>query len=149
MRRWSGAALAGAIAVVSLAACGVTAGDSLNLCQDNVPSACGTVSHCVLDSDQYLSGQFPGSQIFVIHTATPEQVTFSFVFDNRISAGGLTLTSTEPDCSEESSYMSQGDLFELSGASGVLSFPITMTEPGDHLIQFTSDAYCSYELAYQ
>jgi len=130
--------------------CGVTAGDSLNQCQDNVPAACGTIAHCVLDSDQYLQGNFPGSQTFVIRTTGPERVTFSFTFDNRVSPGsGLTLTATEPDCSEKSTYTSQGDIFEIAGASGIISFPLTMTEPGDHLIQFSSDAYCSYELVYQ
>jgi hypothetical protein len=147
MKRRVGAALA---ASVIAASCGVTAGDTLNQCQDNLPAPCNTVAHCVLDSDQYLTGQFPGSQVFVVRTDTAQQVTFSFTFDNRISAGtGLRLTSTEPDCSGESSYQSNGDLFELSGASGVLSFPITMMDPGDHLIQFTSDAYCSYTLSYQ
>jgi hypothetical protein len=97
-----------------------------------------------------LQGDFPSSQAFVIRTTNPEQVTFSFEFNNRISAGTtLTLTSTEPDCSEQSSYSSKSDIFQLAGASGILSFPITMTEAGDHLIQFSSDAYCSYQLVYQ
>jgi hypothetical protein len=140
-------ALAGAFLLLS---CGVTAGDDLNTCNANIPAACGTIAHCVLDTDQYLQGQFPGSNSFVITTANPEMVTFSFEFTNRISAGTtLTLTSTEPDCSERSIYMNPGDIFQLAGASGVLSFPITMTEAGDHLIQFSSDAYCSYQLAYQ
>jgi len=134
----------------ALMSCGVTAGNSLNACQDSIPAPCGAIAHCVLDSDQYLQGNFPSSQTFIIHTATPQQVTFSFQFNDRISAGtGFTLTSSEPDCSEQSEYTSMGDLFELSGASGVLSFPITMTEPGDHLIRFNSDAYCSYQLVYQ
>jgi hypothetical protein len=147
MRHVFAAAVAGAVALVS---CGVAAGDSVNQCQDSIPAPCGTIAHCVLDSDQYLSGQFPSSQVFILRTTTAVRVTFSFQFDDRVSAGtGLSLTASEPDCSEQVSYTSQGDLFEISGASGVLSFPITMTQPGDHLIQFSSDAYCSYELAYQ
>ena len=60
MRRRFGAALAGSVILTS---CGVTAGDSLNQCQDNIPAACGDIAHCVLGTDQYLQGQFPGSQI--------------------------------------------------------------------------------------
>ena len=150
MRRGIGVALATAILLVLLAACGVTAGDSLNQCTETIPSACGEEGHCTLASDQYLQGQFPSTQIFIIHTATPALVPFSFEFTNRISAGTtLSLTSTEPDCSGESSYTSPGDLFQTAGPSGVLSFPITMMQAGDHLIQFSSDAYCSYALAYQ
>jgi hypothetical protein len=140
-------ALGGAFLLVS---CGVTSGDDENPCNQNIPAACGTIAHCVLDSDQFLQGQFPGSQSFVVTTQAPEMVTFSFTFSDRISAGTtLVLTSTEPDCSERSTYMNPADIFQLSGASGVLSFPITMTEPGDHLIQFSSNAYCSYQLVYQ
>jgi len=148
MRRLVGAAIA--TTAVVLLACDVTSGDSLNTCTETIPAACGQVAHCVLASSQYLHGTFPGSQIFVIRTQTPERVTFSFDLSDRISAGTtLTLTSTEPDCSGQSSYTNMGDIFELAGASGILSFPITMTEAGDHLIQFSSDSYCSYDLVYQ
>jgi len=149
MRRVTATTLALALAPATLS-CGVTAGDSVNPCDDDIPAACGETGHCVLDGDQYLTGQFPGSQSFIVRTQGPQVVTFSFTFDNRVSAGtGLTLTSTEPDCSGNSTYASQGDLFEDSGSSGVLSFPISMTEAGDHLVQFSSDAYCSYDLVYQ
>ena len=132
-----------------LLSCDFTSGASLNQCQDTIPSACGTKAHCVLDGDQYLQGQFPGAQSFIIRTSGPQTVTFSFVFNDRRTPGtGLALTSTEPDCSEQSSYTSQGDLFELAGQDGVLSFPIQMTNAGDHLVQFSSDAYCSYEMRY-
>lgn len=134
----------------SAAGCDFTSGATLNVCNETIPSACGSMAHCVLDGDQFLQGSFPGAQAFIVRTTTPKTVTFSFVFTDRTAAGtGLTLTSTESDCSGESSYSSQGDLFELSGAGGVLSFNIDMTTAGDHLVQFHSDAYCSYEMRYQ
>jgi hypothetical protein len=132
-----------------LPCCGVTGGGSLDPCNETIPAPCGNIGHCVLDSDDYLQGTFPGMQTFVIRIAAPAMVTFSFQFTNRISAGTtLALTSTEPDCSQTSTYMNPGDIFKLAGAAGILSFPITMTEVGDHLIQFNSDAYCSYQLSY-
>jgi hypothetical protein len=128
---------------------GVAAGDSLNQCTETIPAPCGDIAHCVLDTNEYLQGTFPGTQIFVIRISAPAMVTFSFQFTNRISAGTtLALTSTEPDCSQTSTYMNPGDIFKLAGAGGILSFPITMTEVGDHLIQFNSDSYCSYQLSY-
>ena len=147
MKRQVGAALAGTVILIS---CGVTGTDSLNTCQESFPAPCGSIAHCVLADNEYLQGTFPGSQIFVIRTTTPTRLTFSFEFTNRISAGTtLTLSSAEPDCSERSVYTSQSDIFMLAGASGILSFPLTMAEAGDHLIQFNSDAYCSYQLVYQ
>jgi hypothetical protein len=135
---------------VPLMSCGVAGGDSAIACNETIPAPCGEIAHCVLDDDEFLQGTFPGSQIFVIRTTEPQQVIFSFEFSNRISAGTtLILTSTEPDCSQQSTYMNPSDIFQLAGASGVLSFPITMTEVGDHLIQFSSDSYCSYQLSYQ
>jgi hypothetical protein len=133
-----------------LPSCGATAGDSLNPCNETIPAPCGMIAHCVLDNDQYVEGTFPGMQTFVVRAPAPEMVTFSFEFTNRISAGTtLTLSSTEPDCSQTSTYMNKTDIFMQAGASGILTFPITMTEAGDHLIQFSSDAYCSYDLSYQ
>jgi len=131
-------------------ACDFTSGHDPNPCNQNIPAACGDMGHCVLQSDQYLQGSFPGSQTFIVRTTQPETVTFQFTFTNRETPGtGLTLTSTEPDCSQQSSYTSMGDLFELAGSSGVISFPIQMIEAGDHLVQFQSDAYCNYEMLYQ
>jgi hypothetical protein len=142
-------ALALALFVLLLSCDSVTTG-SANPCNEMIPAPCGMISHCILADDEYIQGSFPGSQTFTIRIAAPEMVTFSFEFTNRISAGSmLTLTSTEPDCSETSTYTAPGDIFMLAGASGILSFPITMTEPGDHLIQFSSDSYCSYDLSYQ
>jgi hypothetical protein len=135
---------------VAVLACGVTGTNAPNPCTGSVPGPCNMIGECVLDSDQYITGQFPSTRQFIIHTDNAQLVTFSFQFNDRVSAGTmLTLTSFEPDCNQQSSYTSMGDLFTDSGASGVLSFPITMQQPGDHLITFSSDSYCSYDLSYQ
>jgi hypothetical protein len=150
MRRRLGSVLMVGLAGFALS-CQFTQGNSLNECTDTIPAACGDTAHCVLESDQYLQGFFPGSQTFIVRTTQTVDVTFSFVFTNRVSPGtaGLSLTSTEPDCSQQSSYTSEGDLFQLAGASGIVSFPIHMATPGDHLVVFSSDAYCSYQVKYQ
>ena len=140
-----------AVALAGLVlSCDFTSGTSLNQCADTIPAACGNTAHCVMTNSQYLQGEFPGAQTFILRTDNPVTVTFEFVFQNRISPGTqLSLTSTEPDCAGQSSYTSQGDLFELAGASGILKFPIELMSAGDHLVQFSSDSYCSYELRYQ
>jgi len=131
-------------------ACDFTSGANLNVCQDSIPAPCGAIAHCVMGESDFVQGSFPGSQTLIVRTSVPKIITFQFVFTNREAAGtSLTLTSTEPDCSEQFSYTSQGDLFELAGPDGVLSFPIQMTTAGDHLVQFQSDAYCNYEMRYE
>ena len=138
------------VLTVAIMACDFTSGANLNVCQDSIPAPCGAVAHCVMGQSDYVQGSFPGSQTLIIRTSVPKTITFQFVFTDREAAGtGLTLTSTEPDCSEQFSYTSQGDLFELGGPDGVLSFPIQMTTAGDHLVQFQSDAYCNYEMRYE
>ena len=130
--------------------CDFTSGVNLNACADSIPAPCGAIAHCAMADSDYIQGSFPGSQTIIVRTSVPKTITFKFSFTNREAAGtGLTLTSTEPSCSEQSSYSSQGDLFELAGSEGILSFPIQVTTAGDHLVQFQSDAYCTYEMRYQ
>jgi len=138
-----------ALTVVATA-CDFTSGANLNVCTESIPAPCGAIAHCVMADSDYVHGTFPGAQTLIVRTSVPKTITFSFTFTDRNAAGtGLTLTSTEPDCSQQSSYSSQGDLFEIAGPDGILSFPIEMTTAGDHLVQFQSDAYCTYDMRYE
>jgi hypothetical protein len=146
---------AGAAAVV-LASCEdptlFTSGLSEISCHDTIPSVCGQTAHCVIDNNHYLKGTFPGAAQFVLRTTGAETVTFEFLLDDRMSSGTqLKLTSTEPNCALQSTYDSMTmsrDIFQLAGATGILSFPIRIEMPGDHLVQFSSDAYCSFVMKY-
>jgi hypothetical protein len=130
-----------------------TSGRGANVCQDTIPAACGNTAHCVLTPSQFLQGKFPGSNVFIVRTDGAQTVTFDFLLADRESSGSrLDITSTEPNCSQQSSYASETlnpDIFMLAGPDGVLSIPIRMATAGDHLVQFNSDAYCSYTLRYE
>jgi hypothetical protein len=129
-----------------------TSGSSEISCHDTIPSVCGKTAHCVIDGNHYLKGTFPGAEQFVVRTTGAETLTFEFLLDDRMSSGTmLKLTSTEPDCALQTTYNSADmsrDIFQLAGASGILSFPIRIEMPGDHLVEFSSDAYCSYVMKY-
>lgn len=127
-----------------------TAGRDAQVCEDTIPTACGRVARCVLDTDHYLEGTFPGSRRFIVRTGGEADLHFEMFFDDCRTPGTLLrLEVAEPNCSDTHSYDSAGkDIFRDTGSDGVLYLPIHVTRPGDHLVDLTSDAYCSYLLKF-
>jgi hypothetical protein len=125
-----------------------TQGRELQICEDSIPSACGAMARCVLDRDHYLEGRFPGAQRFAIHTTGETELKFDILLEERHSPGtSLRLQVFEPTCTEKSLYDSAGkDIFQDVGNDGVLSIPVRVHEAGDHLVELSADAYCSYKL---
>lgn len=128
-----------------------TAGLEAQVCEDSIPSACGAMARCVLDTEHYLEGRFPGSQRFAIHTAGEADLRFDILLGDRRSPGtSLRLQVSEPTCVEKSLYDSAGkDIFQDTGPDGILSIPVHVRDPGDHLVEINSDAYCSYQLRFE
>ena len=142
-----------AAAALALAAgCGddstFTLGRDLEICESNLPTACGLAARCVLDEQHYLAGNFPGSRRFIARTGGEETIRFSlFLSDERAPGTELQIIVHEPSCGDRYVWDSGGqDLFRLVSGSGVLTVPITVRQPGDHLVEFVSDAYCAYAL---
>jgi hypothetical protein len=125
-----------------------TVGRDRLVCEDSIPTTCGTTARCVLDTDHYLDGDFPSGRRFLIRTAGEADVKFEIYLDDRHSPGtSLRLELAEPSCNEKTTYDSAGrDIFQASGADGILSIPMHAVRPGDHLVELSSDAYCSYVL---
>lgn len=121
------------------------------VCEDSIPSACGAMARCVLDRDHYLEGRFPGAQRFAIHTMGEADVTFEVLLEDRHAPGSfLRIQVSEPTCMEKSLYDSGGrDIFQDSATNGVLRIPLHLRRPGDHLVELSSDAYCSYKLKFE
>lgn len=128
-----------------------TAGLEAQVCEDSIPSACGAMARCVLDTDHYLEGRFPGAQRFAIHTAGETDLRFDILLGERHSPGTfLRLQVSEPTCVEKSIHDSAGkDIFQEAGPDGYLSIHVHVREPGDHLVELSSDAYCSYQLRFE
>jgi hypothetical protein len=138
--------------LLALGACGnesfFTLGRDRVVCEDNIPTACGATARCVLDTGQYLDGQFPGARRFIVRTPAEADLKFEIYLDDRHAPGtSLQLVVSEPSCSEKTTYDSAGvDIFRSAGADGILSMNAHATRAGDHLVELSSDAYCSYVL---
>jgi hypothetical protein len=144
--------LAFAFAAAVLPACSnesfFTIGRDRLVCEDSIPTACGSTARCVLDTEHYLDGDFPSARRFIVRTAGEADLKFEIYLDDRHTPGtSLRLDVSEPSCNEKSTYDSAGkDIFQSAGADGILSIPLHVVRPGDHLVELSSDAYCSYAL---
>jgi hypothetical protein len=125
-------------------------GRDRTVCEDNIPTACGQTARCVLDSKHYLEAEFPSARRFIVRTLGEADLKFELYLDERHTPGtSLRLEVSEPSCNEKSTYDSAGtDIFRVAGMDGILSISMHATRPGDHLVELTSDAYCSYVLRF-
>lgn len=141
-----------ALCLVLLAACGdgslLTQGRTLDVCQTNLPPACGAAPRCVLTDGTYLTGQFPGGRAFIARTNGPATLKIQILLSNEKSAGTELLVKVhEANCSDVYTWDSAGrDLFRVADQDGVLIIPIKVEKMGDHPIELVGDAYCNYEL---
>jgi hypothetical protein len=127
-----------------------TRGRDRTVCADTIPTACGATARCVLDTSHYIDGDFPGSRRFIVRTKGEAELNFEIYLDERHAPGtSLRLEVSEPSCNEKSTFDSAGtDIFVRAGSDGVLSMPLHVLRPGDHLVELSSDAYCSYALRF-
>jgi hypothetical protein len=123
-------------------------GRELEVCEENLPTACGISARCVLDTDHYLEGTFPNARRFIARAAGGTTMHFQVLLTDQYAPGTeLQLTVHEPNCAESHVYDSAGqDLFRVAGSDGVILIPMLVSRPGDHLVEVVSDAYCSYAL---
>lgn len=125
-----------------------TLGRDLEICEQNLPTACGPTARCVIDEGNYLSGKFPSARRFIVRTGGEADLLFEFLFfDRRAPGTELRVVFYEPTCGDRSIYDSAGqDVFRLSGEDSILAVPMRAVQPGDHLVEISSDAYTSYSL---
>ena len=123
-------------------------GRQLDSCIGNVPTACTLSAGCVLDSDHYLEGVFPSARRIVVRTDGGATIQVAFFFtDQRAPGTELQVTAHEPGCGDRTTWDSGGrDLFRMADENGVLIVPLHVNNPGDHLVEFVSDAYARYAL---
>jgi hypothetical protein len=143
-----------ACALLGLGACDnesfFTLGRDRTVCEDSIPTACGATARCVLDTSHYLDGEFHSGRRFIVRTMGEADLKFEIYLDERHAPGtSLRLEVSEPSCNEKSTYDSAGtDIFRNAGADGILAIPMHTTRPGDHLVELSSDSYCSYVLRF-
>jgi hypothetical protein len=125
-----------------------TLGRDRVVCEDSIPTACGATARCVLDTDHYLTGDFPSGRRFIVRTMGEADLRFEIYLDDRRAPGtSLRLEIAEPSCNDKQIYDSAGvDIFKAAGEDGILVITKHVVRPGDHLVELSGDAYCSYVL---
>jgi hypothetical protein len=123
-----------------------TSGRIENICSNAIPS-CGEMAGCVLNSDQYLSGEFPGGQVVIVRSeSTPSRIVARFLLSKQMFPG--TVMSVNGcstgcgDCHEEISK--DQNLFELAGNDAILEYHLDVKGRGDHKVEFFSDMAAKY-----
>jgi hypothetical protein len=123
-------------------------GLSLDPCDGNVPTACTLSASCVLDGSHYIAGSFPSARRFVVRSAGDQTVNVAILLtDERAPGTQLVFTIHEPACGDRTTWDTGGRrLFDLTDSSGILVVPLHVSQAGDHLVEFFSDAYCGYAM---
>jgi hypothetical protein len=137
---------------LGLVACADPAADfigdrRIDLC-GQVHPACDGSAGCILDSDEYLEGDLPGSPRFLVVTDSEALVRVSILFTEQGSPGADTrLTFYEPDCIDRFEWTSDGvDLFRDAGPDAIFEVTGRVARLGEHLVQLRSDAVAHYHL---
>ncbi len=118
-----------------------TLGRTRTPCTDSVP-VCDDIAACVLGSDQYLHGLFPGGQRLIVHTEIDQaHLIARFLLVEEWSPGTeILVRAYSADCSDYDEGHATGvDLFELAGDDGIIEYGLDVSGLGDHQVELFSD----------
>ena len=119
-----------------------------NPCAGSIP-ICAFHAACVLGRKDFLSGQLPGGQRFIVQ-ADPldRQLVIRLLFTEMIYPGTeFLLNLFTPGCgSRETEHIVDQDLFARAGDDRIVTFIMPIEEEGDHLLELFSDMSAGYLL---
>ena len=109
---------------------------------------CSTVAGCLLGTQSYMSGRFPGTAQFIVQLAEPSSVSISVYLDGVTSTGTeASLTYYESGCQGRVPNKVTGTEFtKESDQVGFFTRSASLQDIGDHLVTFRSDAQAEYVL---
>ena len=126
------------------------AADRLEKICDGAVPICQSTAACVLGRRDYLSGEFPGGQRFIVQTDQLDKtIAVRVLFERMVYPGTeFMLQLFGPGCTSlETEQILDVDLFERAGDDQVLTFVFPIDEPGDHMLELFSDMAATYLLA--
>ena len=126
------------------------AADRLEKICDGAVPICQSTAACVLGRRDYLAGEFPGGQRFIVQTDKLDQnIAVRVLFERMIYPGTeFMLQLFGPGCTSlETVQIIDEDLFERAGDDQILTFIFPIDEPGDHMLELFSDMAATYLLA--
>lgn len=107
---------------------------------------CRTTVGCILGDRSYVEGRFPGQNRFIVQLFEPSTVTLSFFLAEVAGTGEETrIRFHETECrSNIPRTLSGRSLVGEAESRGWVSREADLSDVGDHLIEFTSDARARY-----
>ncbi len=112
-----------------------------DLCAGSVP-VCELRAACVLDADEYVRGDFPGAQRFVVRAeAEDEPLVVRLLLTEMVYPGTeLLIRLNAPACAAaEEAHLVDVDVFARAGDDRTLEFTLPTGGRGDHLLEIFSD----------
>ncbi len=119
-----------------------------NPCAGSIP-ICAFQAACVLGRQDFLSGQLPGGQRFIVQAdSLDRQIVIRMLFTEMIYPGTeFLLNLFSPGCgSLETEHIIDQDLFARAGDDRIVTFIMPIEEEGDHLLEVFSDMSAAYLL---
>ena len=146
-------ALLAAACVLALSGCMsdqqiFTQGRIEDLCTGAVPQ-CQTQAGCVLDSQHFVRGTFPGDQKVVVHSdAKDATLVVRLLLTTEVYPGTELLEQAfDPDCGDATvKDVTNTDFFALAGDQRVIEYHLALPVAGDHLLEVYSDMSADYLL---
>ena len=138
------------VLLVSVPACGSIQEQFLGTrvkdrCDGEWP-VCRTTVGCIVGDRSYVEGRFPGSNRLAVQLFEPSTVTLSFVLTEVAGTGDETrINFYETECqSRVRRTLSGRALVGEAESRGWVSREADLSDVGDHLIEFESDARARY-----
>lgn len=120
------------------------------LCEGAIP-ICDLYAGCVLNDDEYISGQFPGAQRAIIPVESGQRrLRVRLLFTQMVFPGTeFLLQVSDVGCGRvEQVQLIDVDVFDRAGDDSVLQFDIDLKDEdgGDRLVEIFSDMAASWLL---
>jgi hypothetical protein len=117
----------------------------LDLCNTSWP-VCDGVASCLLGSESYTQGNFPGSGRVIVQTVAASNITLSFLFSDLTAAGEtFSIVWYEPGCTSTVRADVDGQVVAAeSQAIGIFSRSAQLNVAGYHLVTYQTTTQASY-----
>jgi hypothetical protein len=124
-----------------------TEGRVLDSCDGNWP-ICSQIAGCLLGAQSYIQGRLPGTGKFIVQLAEPSTVrVHMFLQDVRGAGQETSISFFESGCVNRVRQAVTGQVFVgENNQLGEFIRDADLVGVGDHLISFTSDTDCRYQL---
>jgi hypothetical protein len=119
----------------------------LDLCNTSWP-VCDGYASCLLGSESYTQGNFPGGGRVIVQTVATSNVTLSFLLSDLTAAGGtFSMVWYEPGCTDAVRTAVDGQVVAAeSQAIGVFARTAQLNVAGYHLVTYQTTTQASYLL---